>query len=39
MAEFLTNICGIAIPAPILAIFSILFVLLFIVFFIDVCRR
>lgn len=39
MAEFLENICGIPIPDPILSIFSILFVLLFIVFFIDVCRR
>lgn len=39
MADFINNIVGVAVPEPVLSVFSLLFVLCFIVFFISVCRR
>lgn len=39
MVEFLKAILGSDVPAPVLGIFSLIFVLCFIVFFISVCRR
>lgn len=39
MADFLISIVGIDIPEPVLSVFSMVFVLCFIVFFISVCRR
>lgn len=39
MADFLTAILGSSVPDPVLGIFSLIFVLCFIIFFISVCRR
>lgn len=39
MVEFLTAILGSSVPAPVLGIFSLIFVLCFIIFFISICRR
>lgn len=39
MAEFINHIVGVDVPEPVLSVFSLIFVLVFIVFFISVCRR
>lgn len=39
MADFINNLVGVSVPEPVLSIFSLVFVLCFIVFFISVCRR
>lgn len=39
MADFLTAILGQAVPDPVLGVFSLVFVLCFIIFFISVLRR
>lgn len=39
MVDFLAAILGSNVPAPVLGIFSLIFVLCFVIFFISVCRR